>query len=131
MVWPLPQREEVVQKVTRTKQKSKLDLIQSFDQIRVAREDVRKTAFRTHRGTHLNLTMQMGDKNAVTMQQQLLDTAFERIRNKVISYIDDIFPIDDETPYEHYQMLCEILDILREQKLYVNRKKNPVICALR
>ena len=73
----------------------------------------------------------MGDKNAVTTQQQLLDTAFERIRNKIISYIDDIFPIDDETPYEHYQMLCEILDILREQKLYVNRKKNPVICALR
>ena len=31
MVWPLPQREEIVQKVVRMRQKSKLDVIQSFD----------------------------------------------------------------------------------------------------
>jgi hypothetical protein len=70
--------------------------------------------------------MQMGDKNSVTTQQHWLDTTFEDMRDEVQAYIDDIFPIGgpDTTNYEHYKTLCKILDRLREQKLYVNRKKS-------
>ena len=60
-------------------ERSKIDLVQSFDQIRVDPADVPKTAFRTHRGNYLHLTMQMGDKNAVSTQQRLLDTVFDPI----------------------------------------------------
>jgi transposase InsO family protein len=126
MVWPLPPTEEVVDKVARSKQRSKLDFIQSFDQIRVAPEDVSKTAFRTHRGTYLHLTMQMGDKNAVSTQQQLLETVLQEVRDKTAIYIDDVFPVGDKTPYEHYKSLCNILNILRDQKLFLNRKKSKL-----
>jgi hypothetical protein len=114
MVWPLPIPETIVTKVANSAQQSSIDLIQSFDQIRVAEEDVPKTAFRTHHGTYLHLTMQIGDKNAVSTQQQLLDTTLDPIRDEVAAYIDDIFPIGNPktTPYEHYGTLCRILDIL-------------------
>jgi hypothetical protein len=107
MVWPLPPTEEVVDKVAH----SKLDFIQAFDQIRVVSSDIPKTAFQTHRGTYLHLTIQMSDKNAVSTQQQLLEIVLEEARDKTAVYIDDVFPIGDDTPYEYYVSLCKILTV--------------------
>jgi hypothetical protein len=105
MVWPLPPTEEIIIKVAGCLEQSCVDLIQSFDQIRVADQDVPWTTFRMHKGVYYHLTMQMGDKNAVTTQQQMLET--EKIRDEVAAYIDDIFPIGTAktTPYEHYLTL--------------------------
>ena len=126
LVWPLPVREDIVEDVARSPERSLLDLIQSFDLIRVHPPDVPKTAFRTHRGNYLHRTMQMGDKNASCTEQQLLDTVFDPIRDIVRNYLDDIMPINTRTPYEHFVALCKILDILRAQKLYVNRRKSKL-----
>jgi hypothetical protein len=68
----------------------------------------------------------MGDKNAVSTQQQLLETVLEEVRDKTAVYIDDVFPVGDNTPYEHYVSLCKILNILRAQKLFLNRKKSKL-----
>jgi hypothetical protein len=58
----------------------------------------------------------------------MLETVFEKIRDEVAVYIDDIFPIGTTktTPYEHYLTLCRIFDILRKEKLYVNRRKRKL-----
>jgi Reverse transcriptase (RNA-dependent DNA polymerase)/Retroviral aspartyl protease/Zinc knuckle len=126
LVWPLPLTDDIVDKVARSPERSKIDLVQSFDQIRVDPADVVKTAFRTHRGNYLHLTMQMGDKNATSTEQQLLDTIFDPIRDNVVNYLDDILPVNTRTPYEHFLVLCKIFDILRAQKLYVNRRKTKL-----
>ena len=126
LVWPLPPTDDIVDKVARSPERSKIDLVQSFDQIRVDPADVVKTAFRTHRGNYLHLTMQMGDKNATSTEQQLLDTVFDPIRDNVVNYLDDIMPVNTRTPYEHFLVLCKIFDILRVQKLFVNRKKTKL-----
>src|SRR5204863_1154514 len=123
LVWPLPPTDDIVDKVARSPERSVIDLVQSFDQIRVDPADVPKTTFRTHRGNYLHLTMQMGDKNASVMEQRLLDTVLDPIRDMVVNYLDDIFPYGTATPYEHYCALRQIFDILREQQLYVNHKK--------
>ena len=126
LVWPLPPTDDIVDKVARSPERSKIDLVQSFDQIRVDPPDVPKTAFRTHRGNYLHLTMQMGDKNATSTEQQLLDTVFDPIRDYVVNYLDDIMPVNTISPYEHFVALCKIFDILRTQKLFVNRKKTKL-----
>ena len=126
LVWPLPVTDDIIDDVARSPERSILDLVQSFDQIRVDPADVSKTAFRTHRGNYLHLTTQMGDKNASCTEQQLLDTIFDPIRDIVRNYLDDIMPVNTRTPYEHYIALRKILDILRAQKLYVNRRKSKL-----
>ena len=126
LVWPLPPTDDIVDKVARSPERSKIDLVQSFDQIRVEPTDVPKTAFRTHRGNYLHLTMQMGDRNATSTEQQLLDTVFDPIRDYVVNYLDDIMPVNTMTPYEHFIALCKIFDILRKQRLFVNRKKTKL-----
>ena len=125
------QTDDIVDKVARSPERSKIDLVQSFDQIRVDPPDVPKTAFRTHRGNYLHLTMQMGDKNATSTEQQLFDTVFDPIRDYVVNYLDDIMPVNTRTPYEHFLVLCKIFDILRAQKLFVNRKKTKLLHSLR
>ena len=68
----------------------------------------------------------MGDKNATSTEQRLLDTIFDPIRDNVVNYLDDIMPVNTRTPYEHFLVLCKIFDILRKQKLFVNRKKTEL-----
>jgi hypothetical protein len=126
LVWPLPQTDDITDKVARSPERSKIDLVQSYDQIPVDPPDVPKTAFRTHRGNYLHLTMQMGDKNATSTEQQLMDTVLDPIRDYVVNYLDDIMPVNTYTPYEHFLVLCKIFDILRTQKLFVNRRKTKL-----
>lgn len=65
-----------------------------------------------HRGNYLHLMMQIDDKNAISMKQQLLDTIFDSIRDYVINYLDDIMSINTRISYEHFLILCKIFDIL-------------------
>jgi hypothetical protein len=79
LVWPLPVTDDIIDEVARPPECSMLDLVQSFDPIRVDPSDVPKTAFREHRGNFLHLTTQMGDKNASCTEQQFQDTIFDPI----------------------------------------------------
>src|SRR5271170_1106509 len=114
---------DIINKVTQSLDRSKIDLIQFFNQIRVDLSDIFKTAFRTHRENYLHLIMQMGDKNATSTEQQLLNTVFDSIRDYVVNYLNDIMSVNTQTSYEHFLILCKIFDILCHQRLFVNQKK--------
>src|SRR5437667_4611664 len=90
LVWPLPPTDDIVDKVARSPERSVIDLVQSFDQIRVDPADVPKTTFRTHRGNYLHLTMQMGDKNVSVTAHSLLDTVLARSRALSVNPVHDI-----------------------------------------
>ena len=75
-VTPFPDQEQIRTEVARGKYRSKIDMSNAYEQIRVDPEDVWKTAFATVYGTFLSNTMQIGDCNAPTTFQRIMMAIF-------------------------------------------------------
>jgi hypothetical protein len=95
----------------------------TYEQIRVAPEDVWKTAFATVVGTLLSNVMQMGDCNGPSTFQRLMSRIFIRqIGRFVFVYLDDIF-IYSTSIEEHEEHLKIVFEILRENHLFLSKDK--------
>ena len=70
-VTPLPDQEIIWKDVARTPYRSKIDLSDAYEQVRVRPEDVRKTSFTMIAGTYISNIVQQGDCNAPATFQQL------------------------------------------------------------
>jgi len=64
-VTPFPDQDQIRMDVTRARYRSKIDLSNAYEQVRMEPEDVKKTAFLTIFGTFLSQVMQQGDCNAL------------------------------------------------------------------
>lgn len=102
---------------------SKIDLRSGYHQLRVKAEDVAKTAFRTRYGHYEFLVMPFGLTNAPAAFMDLMNTVFrEQLDKFVVVFIDDIlvYSPDEEVHVKH---LREVLEILRQKKLYAKFSK--------
>ena len=75
-VTPFPDQDAIRHDIVRATFRSKLDMTEAYEQMRIRPEDVRKTTFSTIFGTFQSQVMQVGDCNAPSTIQWLMTTIF-------------------------------------------------------
>ena len=104
-VTPFPDQDLIRMDVARARFRSKIDLSDAYEQIRIAAEDIWKAAFATPYGTFVSHVMQQGDCNAPATFQSLMTVIFQEFLGRFVHvYLDDIFVFSD-TIEEHEEHL--------------------------
>ncbi|CAI7810655.1 unnamed protein product [Closterium sp. NIES-54] len=121
--YPLPRVEELFEQLGEAKIFSKLDLRSGYHQVRVAEEDIEKTAFRTWYGHFEFLVLLFGLTNAPATFMCLMHNIFRDFLDRfVIVFIDDIL-IFRKSLKEHSEHLRQVLMKLREHRLFAKESK--------
>ncbi|KAL3681508.1 hypothetical protein R1sor_024464 [Riccia sorocarpa] len=121
--YPLPRMDDLFDQLRGAKYFTKLDLRSGYNQIRIADEDVPKTAFRTRYGHFEYLVMPFGLTNAPATFMGLMNDIFRPyLDQSVIVFLDDIL-VYSRTLAEHQRHLRQVLQILRDNHLYAKLSK--------
>jgi hypothetical protein len=121
--YPLPRIDELLDRLLGAKYFSKIDLRSGYWQVRIADQDVHKTAFRTRYGHYEFLVMPFGLTNApATFMHLMQQTLRKFLDDFVIVFIDDIL-VYSKTLEEHYKHLRSVLQVLRDKHLYAKLNK--------
>jgi Reverse transcriptase (RNA-dependent DNA polymerase)/RNase H-like domain found in reverse transcriptase/Integrase zinc binding domain/Retroviral aspartyl protease/Chromo (CHRromatin Organisation MOdifier) domain len=121
--YALPRIDDLIDQLSGAQYFTSLDLAQGYHQIRVTKEDVPKTAFRTPLGHFQYLVLPFGLTNApATFQSTMNDMLREHIGKSVLVYLDDIL-IYSRTPTEHVDHVRNVLEILRKHRFYAKLTK--------
>ena len=122
--YPLPLIGESLDRLSRAKRFTQLNLTSAYHWVRIKEGDEWKTALRTPYG-HLDYqVMSFGISNAPASFQGYINKILaEKLNIFVIVYLDDIF-IYTEGPGQGYtEAICSVLQVLRKQGLFGNLKK--------
>jgi transposase InsO family protein len=124
--YPLPRIDVCLDAMANSKWFSTFDLRSSYHQVKVADEDMDKTAFICPRGQFRFRTMPFGLCNAGATFQRLMDLVMSGLNlNICLCYLDDIIAYSTTTE-EHLRRLRTILERLRKAGL----KLKPEKCSL-
>ncbi|CAI7932408.1 unnamed protein product [Closterium sp. NIES-54] len=121
--YPLPRVEELFDMLGEATVFSKLDLRSGYHQVRLAEDDISKTAFRTRYGYFEFRVLPFGLTNAPATFMGLMNNIFRLFLDRfVIVFLDDIL-IFSKSLEEHAQHLRIVLDTLRQHRLYAKLSK--------
>ena len=121
--YPLPRVDELIDRLFGAKYFTKLDLRAGYHQVRVAEEDIQKTAFNTRYGQFEYLVVPFGLTSAPSTFMALMNHILHPYLDKfAIAYLDDVL-IYSKTLEEHEQHVRTILDEFRKHKLYAKESK--------
>ncbi|KAK7264749.1 hypothetical protein RJT34_32359 [Clitoria ternatea] len=121
--YPLPRIDDLMDQLRGATVFSKIDLRSGYHQIRVKKEDVTKTAFRTRYGHYEYLVMPFGVTNAPAVFMDYMNRIFHPYLDKfVVVFIDDIL-VYSKNREEHVEHLKVVLEILKKKQLYAKLSK--------
>lgn len=122
--YPIPNIDDILDKLGRCMYFTTLDLAKGFYQIQVDEADVHKTAFTVEGGHYEFLRMPFGLKTAPATFQRLMNTILKDYINKIcLVYLDDII-IFSTSFQEHEDSIRLIFKRLEEANLKVQLDKS-------
>lgn len=121
--YPLPRIDNIMDQVGSAKYFSTIDLRSGYHQMRVAPEDIPKTAFNTRYGHYEYTVVPFGLTNAPAAFMNIMNDVFSDFVDKfVMVYLDDILIFSDSWE-EHVKHIRLVLERLRKHKLYAKISK--------
>jgi len=122
--YPLPLISELVSQLRGARYFTKLDVRWGFNNVRIKPRDEWKAAFRTNRGLFEPLVMFFGMTNSPATFQTMMNDIFRNLiaEGIVVVYLDDIL-IFTKTKEEHERAVRRVLQVLKENKLFLRLEK--------
>ncbi|EGD73763.1 hypothetical protein PTSG_12319 [Salpingoeca rosetta] len=121
--YPLPLIDDIIDSLCDARIFSTLDLRSGYHQVRIRAGDEDKTTFRTRYGTFRFLVLPFGLTNAPPTFQRLVNNVFKQEMDKFMApYIDDLV-IYSKNEKDHEQHLRQVLQKLRDHRLYCKASK--------
>ena len=121
--YPLPRTDELLDQLHGAKFFSKIDLQSGYHQVRVADQDVYKTAFGTRYGHFEFLVLPFGLTNAPATFMSFMHEVLKPFLDEfVVVFLDDIL-IYSKSEAEHLEHLRLVLQKLREYHLFAKQSK--------
>ncbi|GKA98764.1 putative reverse transcriptase domain-containing protein, partial [Tanacetum coccineum] len=121
--YPLPRIDDLFDQLQGSSVYSEINLRSGYHQLRVREEDIPKTAFRTRYGHYEFQVMPISLTNALVVFIDLMNRVCKPYLDKfVIVFTDDIL-IYSKTKQEHEKHLKLILELLKNEELYVKFSK--------
>jgi hypothetical protein len=121
----MPLVDDVISQLGKSTWFTALDLQSGFWQIRMAHEDVKKTALVTKTGLYDWTVMPFGLKNATSTFTRTMSIVFKELGDKFLKIFVDDLNVHSENWAKHLQHLDVVLLKLKE----VNLKLNPGKCC--
>ncbi len=122
--YPLPLISELIDKLRGAKYFTKFDVRWGYNNVRIRKGDEEKAAFHTNRGLYEPTVMFFGLTNSPATFQWMMNDIFHDLitEGKVTIYLDDIL-IFTKDKAEHRQITKQVLQRLRENKLFLKAEK--------
>ena len=113
--YPLPRIKDLFNQLQGAQIFSKINLCLSYHQLKIRREDISKTAFRTRYGHYEYVVMPFGLANALAAFMDLMNRVFHDFLDQfVVVFIDDIL-VYSKSLEEHEDHLRRVLQKLKEK----------------